>query len=511
MTNLLKTIAYQIASVDAVFQARVLNVLSKPETFVSPRKIWENLFLNFFSGSRSISNAAIVIIDGLDEAARKTIKELFSLLEDLHDPLQDRPRLSFALFGRPKLAEYIGPKLQQMLSIIEIGEKSSVDIGLYIKEHVKDVLVVRQMLRSKTIIAARRLARDIRDKVMAKAHGMFFKVVLIMNQLYDKERTSYVFQAINDVPPQLEAMIGHVFERLLLNEDVNKEDLNEILTWVTIYEYEDDDIDENPDEDNAKKDDSLETDLFSDEGDLQEDASDEGHAIIQSRGDGNDSIQEDTLNQATVERFNSSEVRFTHASIGDFLVRDRNKSVTPLLDPGIGIDPPTADLHLASMCLQRLLDYDFQSGYCDILPYATVFYIDPLLSIEASIGIEEKQHIIHQLCGLFFDPTGLRKLVTITYKSFNKALHQWFESPKFSTTIMNSWLNSATREQYSAEEWGWIRNATLSREEFFRPLATEALRTWLSKTGSDDPAYPNDNAQLYQAWIVHCYLTWLVL
>lgn len=36
-------------------------------------------------------------------------------------------------------------------------------------------------------MAASKLAREIRDKIMAKADGMFFKVVLIMNQLYDKE------------------------------------------------------------------------------------------------------------------------------------------------------------------------------------------------------------------------------------------------------------------------------------------------------------------------------------
>ena len=82
-----------------------------------------------------------------------------------------------------------------------------------------------------------------------------------MNQLYDKERISYVFQAIDDAPPQLEDMIGHVFERLLLNEDLNKEDLNEILSLVAFYEYENDDIDENPYEDNTKEDDSLETDI----------------------------------------------------------------------------------------------------------------------------------------------------------------------------------------------------------------------------------------------------------
>ena len=95
-----------------------------------------------------------------------------------------------------------------------------------------DVLVVRQTMRIKSKKSASKLARDIRDKIMAKADGMFFKVVLIMNQLYDKERISSVFEAIEDAPLQLEAMIEHVFERLTLNEDVDKEDLNEILVWV---------------------------------------------------------------------------------------------------------------------------------------------------------------------------------------------------------------------------------------------------------------------------------------
>lgn len=43
-------------------------------------------------------------------------------------------------------------------------------------------------------------------------------------------------------------------------------------------------------------------------------------------------------------------------------------------------------------------------------------------------------------------------------------------------------------------------------ERVLRPLATEASRMWLTKSGNDDPAYYADRFQLYQAWIVHCYL-----
>ena len=550
LANLLKSIAYQIASVDAVFQGHALKVLSKPEATISPRKIWENLFLNFYCRSRDIPNAAIIVIDGLDEAPKKTIKELFRLLEDLTHTAQLRPRLSFALFGRPELAEFIEPKLQRTLSVIEVGDKNEADIGLFIKEHVTDVLVVRQALQLKTKKAARKLAREIRDKIMAQADGMFFKVVLIMNQLYNKERTSSVFEAIDNAPPQLEAMIGRVFGRLALNEDVNKDDLNEILIWVafskrplTIAElytilkartgqaydalegrlrgrfaslfkltrlskYEDRRKDGRADENDTKEDDRFDIDLLSDEDDTEEDISDETNTGTQCQSDGNDAVQEDGLNRDTVNRFRSIDVRFTHASIRDFLVKDRSpESRVPPGEVCIGIDSRTADMHIASMCMQSILDYDFHEADCEIESYAAVYFMDHLMSIEASkISTEDKQPIIHQLCRLFLDPVGLRKLITVTYRDFNRALHKWFENPRFSTTIRRDWLNSAIRDQYTTEEWEWISNATSSRKEFFAPLATEASRMWLTKSGNDDPAYYDDRFQLYQVWIVHCYL-----
>jgi hypothetical protein len=44
------------------------------EAIVSPRKTWEILFLDFFLHAADSSTAAMVVIDGLDEAPAKTIK-----------------------------------------------------------------------------------------------------------------------------------------------------------------------------------------------------------------------------------------------------------------------------------------------------------------------------------------------------------------------------------------------------------------------------------------------------
>jgi hypothetical protein len=67
---------------------------------------------------------------------------------------------------------------------------------------------------------------------------MFFKVVLIMDAIIDKERVMAVYASIDEAPPKLEEMIAHVFDKLMLNEDINKGDLNEILLWVSFVKQE---------------------------------------------------------------------------------------------------------------------------------------------------------------------------------------------------------------------------------------------------------------------------------
>jgi hypothetical protein len=148
--NILKSIAYQIACVDPVFMSHVVSVLSKPERMISPRMIWVNIYLNFYGTTRNVTNSAMIVIDGLDEALKKTIQDLFHYLEDLSELGQAGPRLCFAVFGRPELAEYIEPKLQRCTALVEIGEKNEADIDLYIKRHVTKILVVRQTMKLKS-------------------------------------------------------------------------------------------------------------------------------------------------------------------------------------------------------------------------------------------------------------------------------------------------------------------------------------------------------------------------
>jgi hypothetical protein len=545
--NMLKSIAYQIARVDPVFMSHVISVLSKPEGILSPRKIWETIFLSFFGPTRQIANSAMIVLDGLDEAPKKTIRDLFRCLESLSDLNWSGPRLSFALFGRPELAEYITTKLRRSISSIEIGEKNEVDIGLYIKQHVTEILVVRETMKLKSKKAASRLARDIRDKLMAKADGMFFKVVLIMNQLYDKERISSMFEAIEDSPPQLEAMIRHVFDRLACNQDVDKEDLNEILVWVAyskrplllveLYvilkqrtgqaydalearlrgkfaslfklsrkeqsrELQQDEV---SDTNVIDEDDNLDIDLFSDDDETAE-GNDE---TVECGTDKPETVEDEELNSNAFKHFWTIDVRYTHASIRDFLMTDGDPELSVYSsNTGIGIKTQTAQMHLASICIQTILDWDVAEKDWSIITYSAQYFMDHLLSIEACrISKHDKQPLIRQLCQLFFNETGLRKLIMITEWDYNKALHMWFETTHFSTSIRRNWLAHAQDDQFTPEEYEWLNKAANSRREFFLPLAVQASRMWLTKLGHDDMSYCDDRYQLYQVWIVHSYLS----
>ena len=552
--NLLKSIAYQIVQVDAIFQSHAVSVLSKPHTAITPRKIWENIFLNFFTHIRDLPNTAMIVLDGLDEAPKITLKDLFVFLEDLADTSRCRPRLSFVFFGRPELAEYLSPNIQKCLSTIEIGEKNEADIALYIKQHVTQVLVVKQTMRLKTKKAAATLARDIRGKIMAKADGMFFKVVLIMNQLYDKERIPSVFQAIEAAPPELEAMIAHVFERLTLNEDVDRDDLNELLLWVSFarrplcvaelyavlkvrtgqaYDALDArlrgrfaSLFKLSREISSGLSSTTNYEIFaadSDEFDiddlsLDDDESEEGgqedlDGTTRNEAAENEYKEDGGLSKETLKQFWRTDVRFTHASIRDFLIKPRDINLDTRMGPvRIATNPRTADMHIASICMQRIIDYADKAEDCDFLFYSGSYFTDHLVSIEAtSITSEEKHPIILQICKLFFNAQGLENLITVTYGSFNKTIHAFFENPKFATTIRTEWLKYAVQDHFSMEEWDWIRESINSSKEFFRPLALQASKMWLTKKGHDDPAYCKDRFQLYLVWIIHCHLEFVSL
>ena len=226
----------------------------------------------------------------------------------------------------------------------------------------------------------------------------------------------------------------------------------------------------------------------------------------------------DGLSKETINRFRKIRVRFTHSSIRDFLLQPRSVSLdihtgsVPIL-----VDPRTADMHIANVCMQRLIDYgaDHANKFdrCDFLAYASNHFADHLESIDSqSLSQKEKQSVNRQICQLFHSPQGLEGFIRATNDRglAVKSLHMFFEHVKVSTAIRIEWLKNAVETDFSSEEWAWIQKSIDSPKELFRPLATQASKMWLAKKGNDDADYCNDTFQLYLAWIIFCWLKFVL-
>jgi hypothetical protein len=145
LDNILRSLVYQITQVDSLFRSHAVNILRKPDAVATARKFWKNLILGFYRDRTDLPNSAMIILDGLDEAPRETVKDIFSLLELAGDVKGTNTRLSFAIFTRPDIMEHIGSNIQAAMSKIEIGENNIGDIAVYVKTRVKALPIIKAM------------------------------------------------------------------------------------------------------------------------------------------------------------------------------------------------------------------------------------------------------------------------------------------------------------------------------------------------------------------------------
>jgi hypothetical protein len=490
----------------------------------------------------------MIVLDGLDELPRSALEELFSLLEDIADASNTEPRLSVCLLFRPEVQEYFGPKLAGTIARISAESKTEKDVQLYIKEHLKKILVVNQTFKLKSPRAAAVLGKHIRDRIVSKADGIFFKVVLILKDIEDKERVPAVLEAIEQTPPALEKMIGHVFEKLLANEDVNKDDLQEILIWVSFakrpfvvgelyyilksrtgnaYDALESrlrgrfasifSLIASPALQKAQQ--SLSTPLVPpkvqevyidiDDPSLEDYGGDTSAESIGAELEEIEKITEndqDGLNEEAVQRFNGTTVRFLHASIRDFLVKPP-KDNDPVV---IGVDASLADVHIASVCIKRLLDPDPKERKCDVLAYASLYFTNHLMSIDFTTLADEPKKAIFDLVFRTFQEDGMISLLLAMSEASNgsglKLIHDLFQTSEFTEYLSTNWFANMPLDECPREQREWIEMSRSSRVELLRPVAMNACKMWMTKKGHDDPAYLDDDFQMLLVWIVSYFV-----
>ena len=240
--QLWKSTALQTVRANDRFKKHVLAIIEKKqETFASARRIWEEIFLDFFtenSTSQSLTSLAFIIVDGLDEAPEaERVKFLTCLAELVNRTTTNRKcRIQVAVFARPDIRadpgfEKVGVRRQER--IIEVTpERNTVDIEAFIRHRLGDVKVLQVLKKRKATKEYQSLAKQIYNSVQSRSEGMFLWASLVFDQIWNSPSSEAITQALGNAPQGLDEMLHHVFKRLEVEETMHQSYLIDLLSWI---------------------------------------------------------------------------------------------------------------------------------------------------------------------------------------------------------------------------------------------------------------------------------------
>ncbi|KAI9696731.1 MAG: hypothetical protein M1836_005093 [Candelina mexicana] len=515
LNTMLKSIAYQIASNDVVYRKYVLALCDSPKKISTATLSWRRLFIEFFGSPQYRSWSTYIVIDGLDEAPKQDREVLLKLLKTLQDAPQDqRAHIQIAIVGRPELREDINRIWEEDVIFIEVSaRKNTADIASYISNRIHRVKILKKNFRpSKAGFNKAELQSEIVAKLTEGANGMFLWVNLMLDQIYNKSRPSEIRAALNDAPHDLAEMIRRVFKRLDDNPDVGREDLNEMLAWVTcalrplalgemdvilklrppvgegMLVLEDRLRGQFASLFTLTRDDAKTTeDLIRDtqKGFLSgQEPHSEKIVDHETNDEADESDGELDKNEGFEEGFESdfmtTILQFSHTSIRDYLVQEgRPDSRKWPLDIGIGIEINKAQYHIAQTCLSILISATHGTVYKppNLIPYAVEFGMSHLLDVDKSLlNPAEKQAILRPLLQLFHAQSSTETRVWY-YRNLQTMVQDWDL-----LQCVRDWFadEEASIGQFSDVERSLIRQMGSSYKGLLEHLALFSVKEWLA-------------------------------
>ena len=179
---MLKTMAWQILQTDEAFKKHAASACTFSRDIARAEDTWDNLFLKFYQSPAAEGHRAILIIDGLDEAADETRHRLLNMFKayitgsGAHQP----QRIQLAIFGRTTLRSDLHlTRFEKEERIIQVSrEKNQDDLSNYILDRIQKLAVVQEMSSTKgpNKERARKFIRGVQKQVLVKADGIFLWV-----------------------------------------------------------------------------------------------------------------------------------------------------------------------------------------------------------------------------------------------------------------------------------------------------------------------------------------------
>ena len=544
-----KAAALQIANANDRFKKHVIATITRAhDTFASARRIWQKLFLDFFTedtSARTLTSLAFIIVDGLDEGPQAERVKFLSCLADLLacNTNGRKCRIQIAVFARPDVRADPGFKkvnLRTHEKVIEITpERNFLDIEAYIRQRLGDVSVLKVLKRQRGIREFQILAKHIYKSVQTRSQGMFLWARLVFDQIRGLPSPEAIKESLQGAPQGLDDMLYHVFKRLEVDENMHRSYLCELLLWVfcafrpltvselfkllhvsagqQCYMIEDDlrarysslfDLtgplaemeDEETGADTPPTDNSSDKDEFdfleipdsSDEDEIfwndSAKSESDGKAAqlwAQSADSGKQGPSEDRFNFP--RHWNHAIVSFSHARIRDYLAAEGNPLTRRWDD--CSIIPENLKLKrlgIAMACFKIMNSEDDNEFLVSPLKiYAKINWIKHLVEVDfGSIDRPVAVQLAKDLASLFGDG---QKMLQCSSDIENEFIQTWLSTSRFSSLVRKS--ISEHIDELDEGQRDWASSVKTSARALFRPLNVACASKWLTKTGWDDSEY----------------------
>ena len=215
-------------------------VKKDPELFASAKRLFQRLFLDFFTedvNTKSLSSLAFIIIDGLDETSKHERVKFPACLAELvqRSSTAEHCRIQVGIFARPDVSgdpgfEKVGFRTER--TIMVTPARNTVDIETFVRNRFKDVSILNALRTRKAKKEYDALARQTYSSVLARSQGMILWASLVFDEICNSPSPEAIRRTLQEAPQGLDDMIHHVFKRLHLEEQTHYSYLSELLSCV---------------------------------------------------------------------------------------------------------------------------------------------------------------------------------------------------------------------------------------------------------------------------------------
>lgn len=360
----------------------------------------------------------------------------------------------------------------------------------------------------------------------------------MLDQINDLSRPDDITHTLEQAPHDLTKMIRHVFERLAGDPSVQKEDFNEILTWITVArtplrlgqmdvilklrgklgegmpDLEDRLRDQFSSFFTLQREDNQTTESLQlraqvvrheiiSHAEHSSDQAGESHDVHQTV---EDFEEEDTGPPTYDSNFETTLLGFSHASIKDYLVQEGRPTTRKYpVDLGIEVDINKAEHHITATCLSILCDTEHEFVFSDnnMLEYTADNFLKHLQNVDrSSLSKEKKQTVIRPLFTIFQSDSIMERWIEKCSDEYSTFVQSWLKDSNL-TRCVRDWFadEDITDLDFTAQEKEHLQYASRSDSNLWERLARFCASQWLA-TGKA----PAQNPAFY-VWVLHVYLS----